>query len=489
MKHSNILKSLFILLAISSSSVILHYQHFDKDIISFHSWRQALTYSTTLSFYEEDLNIFNPRRNDRGNDNGIYRQEFPLYQWINAIVFKVSKPSVKSVRIVTFIISLFTCFAFFLICQILWSKYIVSFISAWALTFSPSFFYYSITPLPDNLALLFLMCGFYFYLKFSITTKTKFLVITNILFCLAALGKLPYILSFAIPISHLLLTKRKTISLEIYYSISLIIFPIIWYAIAIPNWDSKFLLGGFLTANEHEFSYFYLLQYNLFSVFPELLLNYASLPFFIIGVFTFGKRKIRSLASEVYNSLRIYGFLCILFFLYELYTINKIHDYYLFIFYPLIFMIVGNGINHLVELKKKSINSLLVFLTISIPVFCLLRMDSRWDTNKPGFNQDWMSMNLELREIGTKSDLAIVGNDVSHCIAMYYVNKKGWNFKNDELSEITLQNIINQGGKYLFTDSEKISTNKELSKFYEELIFDRNSIKVFRLKSSENSIK
>ena len=49
-----------ILLTIALISLVMHYEHFEKDLISIHTWRQTQTQSTIVNFYEEDFNIFNP---------------------------------------------------------------------------------------------------------------------------------------------------------------------------------------------------------------------------------------------------------------------------------------------------------------------------------------------------------------------------------------------------------------------------------------------
>jgi hypothetical protein len=79
----------YCLIAIVVISFLMHYQHFSKDLISIHAWRQTQTQSTINNFYEEDMNILNPRKNDRGTTDGIFRMEFPLMQWIVACQYKL----------------------------------------------------------------------------------------------------------------------------------------------------------------------------------------------------------------------------------------------------------------------------------------------------------------------------------------------------------------------------------------------------------------
>ena len=102
----NIVESRWMILMIIATSLIMHIGPISKDLVGFHVWRQTQTQTTILNFAEEDLNIFNPKRNDRGSGDGIFRMEFPLAQWIIAIPVKVFKNDVLISRIMNFIFAL-----------------------------------------------------------------------------------------------------------------------------------------------------------------------------------------------------------------------------------------------------------------------------------------------------------------------------------------------------------------------------------------------
>ena len=99
--HRNI-----ILFSIVLISLVMHFNHFSKELISFHVWRQTQTQSTIINFYEEDMIILNPRINNRGDGDGISRMEFPLMQWLVACLYKVVGDHLIISRIFMFIIGL-----------------------------------------------------------------------------------------------------------------------------------------------------------------------------------------------------------------------------------------------------------------------------------------------------------------------------------------------------------------------------------------------
>ena len=62
-----------VLIVLALLSLVMHSGHFKKDLMGAHVWRQTQTQSNIINFYEEDFNILNPRRNSRGNTDGIFR--------------------------------------------------------------------------------------------------------------------------------------------------------------------------------------------------------------------------------------------------------------------------------------------------------------------------------------------------------------------------------------------------------------------------------
>jgi len=130
-------------------SLAMHFKHFSKDLVSIHVWRQTETQTTIVNFYEEDFNILNPRQNNRGDGDGIFRMEFPLMQWMVAGTYKIFGHHLLITRIFMFIIGLFTIAGIYeLVLQVL-NKKIPAIIAAWTFSFSPGFYYYTINPQPD----------------------------------------------------------------------------------------------------------------------------------------------------------------------------------------------------------------------------------------------------------------------------------------------------------------------------------------------------
>ena len=109
-------------------------------------------------------------------------------------------------------------------------------------------------------------------------------------------------------------------------------------------------------------------------------------------------------------------------------------------------------------------------------------MHVRWNLNDPGFNKDLLIYKSELRKAVPNDALCVVGNDISHYIFFYYIDKKGWGFEEDNLSKPALESMINEGAEYLFTDSRFVDENPQIQDLLENKTDEFGSIIIWKLK-------
>ncbi len=470
--------------AIIVISTLLHYKNFSKDLVGIHVWRQTQTQSTINSFYKEDMNILHPRKNDRGNGNGIFRMEFPLEQWLVACTYKIFGQSILITRIWMFIIGLFSVLGMYRMLFFLFKNEFIAASGAWAFNFSPAFFYYTINPLPDNLALAFSIWGMYFFFKWCYKKETVLLLLSSLLLSAGALCKLPFILYFIVPFGYFLNARRydnpgKNILKNFLASFAFVVLPLCWYAIVISGWTGNGIVQGVL---DNKASLSTILDYflhNAISTLPELLLNYGSLLFFLAAFYFIVKHK--AFKDKRFFLFAIWGLVITGYFAFEINMITTVHDYYLFPFYPLLFILVGYGIYYFSTLNKVA-RYVTFLLLLMLPVIASLRMRNAWNENTPGFNHDFLLYKNDLQKAVPDTALCIAGNDISHFIFLYYIDKKGWVFDNNNYDAEKLSKAIADGAAYLYSDTRKIDTAVSIQPFIEKLITQKGSVKVFQLK-------
>jgi hypothetical protein len=490
-----------VLIAIVIISAVMHAPHFSKDLMGMHVWRQTQTQSTINNFYEEDMNIFNPRRNYRGDGDGIFRMEFPLMQWLVAGTYKIFGKHLIITRLWMFLIGILTVFGMYKLLRILFDDEVPALIGAWAFNFSPSLYYHTINPMPDNLALCIGIWGLAIFFAWIKNKQMYLLLLSGFLLSLAALCKLPFILYFALPAVWFLVewwkaTSRKlqvssrklqssifNLQPSIFNAARFLLFsllPIAWYAAVVPQWEGNGIVQGMLQSRAGSDVLLGNFFHHLFITLPELLLNYGSVAFFIAGVFFIFKNKIYK--KRLFLPFAILIVLLLLYVLFELNMIGKSHDYYLFPFLPFLFITVAYGANRFIIRKPAFIRVIVITILIALPLFAYLRIDQRWNPEKPGFNKDLMVYKDELRDAVPQDALCISGNDYSQYIFFYYIDKKGWGFANDQLDANLLKEMISKGAEYLYSDSRKVEDKPGISVFFEKLILERETVKVYKLK-------
>lgn len=479
-----------ILISIVLISTAMHFKHFSKDLMSIHVWRQTQTQSTINNFYEEDRNIFNPRRNDRGDSDGIFRMEFPIMQWLVATQYKIFGNHLIITRLFMFLIGLLTILGIYKLLDALFHNTILSIIGAWAFNFSPSFYYYTINPLPDNFALSCSIWGLALFFIWYNKKQTNYLILCSLLLSIGALSKLPFIIYYIVPIVYfiVLLIKhglKRNYFVQAFIAISFSIFPIIWYLTVIPHWYGNAIVKGMLENNDSWMQLLDYYQHNFISTLPELLVGYGSLIFFLAGFFFLFRNK--SYQNPKFLLLLSLCILAIVYYLFEANAIAKIHDYYLFPFYPMLFILVAYGAYNLYISRIKYNRYLTYALLLVIPITCYIRMQSRWNPESPGFNRDLLTYKTELQNAVPKDALVVAGNDESHFIMFYYIDKKGWGFDSDKLTSDKLQVMIEKGAKYLYSDSEKINNSVEFAKYLDKMIMRKGTIRIYSLKNSTNN--
>ena len=213
---------------------------------------------------------------------------------------------------------------------------------------------------------------------------------------------------------------------------------------------------------------------------PESLLNYGSVPFFLAGLFFMIRNKVYK--HPLFPVLAFWGVAICCYFLFEINMIAKVHDYYLFPFYPVLFILVGYGLNNLIQFNHKALQISVLILLLLLPFTAYLRMKVRWNPNEPGFNKDLLVYKQELSSAVPSNALCIVGNDESHYIFFYYIDKKGWAFQDDQINEKDLADRIKKGAQYLYSDTRKIDRDEKIKPFLDTLILQKGSICIYHLK-------
>lgn len=470
---------------------------------SVHVWRQANTLAVARNFAQEDMDILNPRVDRRLDSNGVTGMQFPSYEYIVAVGYKLFGIHNWVHRLISLLISFWGAFGMYLLAKYLIKNDIAAGFAGLAYLFSPDLYYFGFSALPDILALACSVWGLYYFIKWFIGSSTNSLpdtrypildssYITSLfLISMAGLTKIQFLaIGFFIAPYVLMnadIAKKRIISLVI-FGITACAIPLLWYRRSVALIKSSGLEDfGITFRPESDWKKgLSTITQNLVSDLPDLLLNYASYVLFIIGIYFFFKNRFWK--SKWFLPMGLWTTALIAYHIIELAQMN-VHSYYMMPYLPVLFLIVAYGVKHF---SLKNPNSLLlVILLIISPILTGLRIiPSRFTKTNPGIPLELYNSNTrtELINAAPQNALCIVGPDISGCIYFYHLEKKGFGF--NELSELNqnlgnetrIENYIHRGATYLYTNDSSALHRDEILKHF-ELVKNVESFYVFKIKN------
>ncbi len=486
-------RKLVVYIAIPLISFILHFHVFSRDLVGYHAWRQTQTQINIDNFHAEDSNILHPRINDRGEGAGIHRMDFPLMQWGFSMVYRLAGPGVTLTRILSFFLGIATLYGFYHLLLNVFRAARLAVLGAWAFCFSPLWYYYSVNPMPDNLALCCSVWGMAFCFRYLRSQSFTDAFLSALALGLATLVKLPFVVCVA-GVGGYVIAEAVRSGFRYrkgYFRIAILqavfLLPALaWYSSVVPEWQGNGVVGGILANRLPLGELLNIARFNLVSSLPELLINYGSVIFFMTGVVCIFRGKLYAHSRFIVPAC--WGAALLLYFVFEMNMIGYVHDYYLLPFLPPVFLIVFYGIRHLVSSRHRPLRITAMACLILLPVTAFLRIDHRWNLESPGFNRDLLAHKTELRNAVPDDALCVVGNDESRNIYFYYIGKKGWGFDHDNLEPGRLKEMILRGARYLYSDSRAIDESAAFKPFLNGLVLESGTIRVYRLNAPSTDL-
>lgn len=360
-------------------SFLLHLPFLNNPPQSIHVWRQCNTLAVARNFYEESMNILQPRTDDRQDTNGVTGMPFPLYEWGVACVYKVTGFQNWVSRVVQFCWFSLGVWAFYELIFLCWGSALAAALGAWCLIWSPELFYFGICALPDIAALSLSLTGLVYFLKWLRNGKLPDGLLCFLTVTLGGMVKLQY-LAVGFPMLVLFWQYQgKSFSLTRwvqgmvfgFFSLGL---TLGWYAYArhlqAIGADKSYKLT---TAPASSLAWgLHTIFHNAVSEFPELLLNYSNFILILIGIYFFVKK--RKWISPFFVVLAAW-FVGLVIYYFSMFGQMGAHSYYLIPFLP---CLLFGAVSGAMELKGLRAWVLVLLLAIQPLLACIRILPPRF---------------------------------------------------------------------------------------------------------------
>ena len=112
--------------------------------------------------------------------------------------------------------------------------------------------------------------------------------------------------------------------------------------------------------------------------------------------------------------------------------------------------------------------------------------DNKWSVEKSYCNPAIIEYREELRNAVPRDEICAMQNDVSLHVFPYALDKIGPVFSKDELPPEWVEDMIRrQHIHYLYSDARKVDENPAITPFFDTLLLERGTMRVYRFKTAE----
>lgn len=414
-----------------------------------HVWRQCNTLAVAKNYAEESMNLLEPRVDKRFDTPGITGPQFPAYDYMLAMGYKVFGFSEHLHRWLSWVLAAIgICGMYFLTLRYSRNA-IYAGMAALFIAFVPELFYHSINALPDILALACMLWGWWFGLKWLQEGRWKEALMTALLLGLAGMVKMQFLVA-GIPLAwgFLRLKKRQPVWLAQAVVLALVsVGSTLWWYSYASMLVRQYGLHEFVHAMRYARTFdesMFILGKTLFSDLPEIFTGYAFLPLVVLGgIAAFMSRR-------MYAGLITYSIGCLLFYFLVQYQFWH-HGYYAIIFLPAMALMAAKGY----VVLHKSRTSWLVLLIWLAPAWAWARMaKSNWTPENYRVPSEFLSENSRqtMRGFSSRDVRWIVGPDRSGCVYFYYTGAKGFPWEDATDKPSLFKSFIERGAGGIVTD-------------------------------------
>lgn len=342
-----------------------------------HSWTQSDRYALTLGFINNGFDFFHPQTYNWMVKNGITRVDFPINDYIVALIMKLLGTTSYAVfRIYTLVISLIGLIYLYLLTK----KFTASEIKSWLVVFfvflSPIYVYYQDGFIPTLPALSFTFIAFYHQFCYYENKRKKHFIFSILLLTLAALIRMPFVIILLVTILQQCWTYFKQRRLA-YYEITVSIIGI-------------GLFAGYFLYNLHLYRIYgsifldHLMPPKKFDELIQIIeemckhwaFHYFSIPHYLMllsavgySIYCFSKKKITQEVTKkwIFQVVFLFGGAAVYFFFMS--KQYYAHDYYFLdsFFVPIILLFILSIKNIKIDTERQNI----IYGVIILCAICL----------------------------------------------------------------------------------------------------------------------
>ncbi|MBI3359344.1 MAG: glycosyltransferase family 39 protein, partial [Nitrospirae bacterium] len=441
-----------------------------------HLWRQTDTAAVARNFIEEDSNLFLPRVDIRGNLTGITGMEFPFYNYIVSLLYRIFGIWDPLGKWLSLACSTIALTVFYRLALQLWP--VMASYATLTLLSSYLFFQLGSMVMPDMMAMAFHIFSVYFFVRFLDSDKPSLLAGSSVSFMLATLLRPYHGAAGIFMMLHLIHRQGIKVLLNLkWYAFGFISsLPMIgWYFFYSPKLsDSYGLTSYFFMGKPLRQIWLEILAdkinpmqwvYELF----QSYLNWAYLLILLVFLYVkFQKKKSWTLdLAFLWHLFPLLGTVLLVIILLVLTVGNHffVHAYYMLPIIPYLSVLFGLGM-HTIQTYFTRWSLYAHRLLIVVPIIVLLSQYSHsyiktWKGNPIHHLETFVDMHVPKD--------ALIITDGGNPITMYFAHRKGWTLGNQALLALgNVDQLKSEGASYVVLGQLDLSTQEAMRRVYSD---------------------
>lgn len=436
----------------------------------FHECREADTASVAENFYAESWDALRPRVHARGAGAGVVGQEFPLYNYTTAVLWRALGYSHAWPRLLSVLAACLYLVAVHRLVRVLGLPAPVAGLAVFALACSPLVFFYGRKIMPDVLAAALVTCGLVSALGWARDGRRGAAVLGAALLALGGLVK-PTHLCAGTPLLVMLVERRgwrALASRSVWLFGLAVLLPVgAWYAHARALGGDYFLLQAPLadswralrTAAPYK-RLFLQWPWELWLVSP---LDWA----FPVGVWALARRpQARCLAAWIAGC-----YLVMFAFASQLGP----HDYYTLPLAAPVAIVAAAGLAWALERGGRLAPALVVLTMVAMPAVTWGRIHHRYSARYD------FAAGRALAAAHLAPDARVVAYDYTAGLVLYRLGRFGWTLSRPEdLGRVP--ELARQGARYLAVQSREEVDLSPVGRSLGPELFRHHDIVVYALR-------
>lgn len=447
---------------IIAAALLSRMYHLTYPLDDAHAFRQAQTAGLIRDYYREGINLLYPRMITLGNP-GYVVLEFPLYQALAALLYKILSPNIIWSRLLSVLSGLLSILLIY--------RTTAKFMDQKSAIFASLFFacapfniFHNRTPIPESLTILLSLIMLDFLIEGINNKRNVFLVLGIISGCFGLMMKSPYVAPLYIPLVCTLIKREQGLkSLLNIRFLAVVTIP----AAAMILWQRH--------ANAVNELYFSTVDYPFKELYASVVVKLRPLNLWYFGNIDqrltlenysiIGGRIFRHILSGAGIFFLGIGFVAVIkkkagIFSYSwlfsvigsilvIFNLNIVHDYYQMPIAPILAVFCGAGFSYLTDLfRNRTITFVAAAALMSFYIF------TSWS-----FTTEFFNRTNDLVEVGRFIDNSVeknamiatstAGPGLWDPTLMYYADRRGFDVRHRRLNEKMIGYLRGRDVKYL----------------------------------------